>query len=86
MSSHLDNQQPTSYQSDEESDLLWGAAGCGVGNGPSGFLAGLELSFAQNINKNGEDIGIDHGLPGQGSTRTNHQTVCPQSIDFNEIT
>jgi hypothetical protein len=65
MLSHKENQQPTAYQSDEEPDLLRGAAGCGVGDGPSGFLAGLELSFAQNIDKNGEDIGIDHGLSNQ---------------------
>ena len=37
-------------------------SGTGVGDRPSCLLSRLELSLAEDVDKDGEDVGVDHGL------------------------
>ena len=46
-------------------DLVGGAAGGGVRDGPGGLLAGAEVGLPQDVHQHREDVGVDHLLSGQ---------------------
>ncbi len=64
-------QPSTTYQADEEPGLFGRSTRRGVGDDPGRLLARLELSLAENIDQNGEDIGVDHRLKTNPCCRLN---------------